>query len=317
MLNSTFARWYTGNEGIYEPTIDNCYYVATTNLPTDQGTAAYATAITPANPDYDYGMVKAYKNGIWFDGNFYGTPATVTLADNADNSTAISGADGCVADVTLSGRTLYKDGSWNTLCLPFSLSSEQIENSTLAGASIKELISSTSGLDGTTLTLNFTDATSIVAGRPYIIKWASGDNIVAPEFNNVTIDANASTEVSFTGGRFVGNYDPFVIDSYNRNEIIYLGTGNIIGYATLTANSPTRTLRTCRAHFEIPAGGSSHAPVRQVLFNDGTTTAVIPIAADVKDAAAEGWYTIQGIKLNGMPTEKGLYIHNGSKVSIK
>ena len=156
-----------------------------------------------------------------------------------------------------------------------------------------------------------------MAGRPYIIKWASGDNIVNPKFNNVTIDANASTEVSFTGGRFVGNYDPFVIDSYNRNEIIYLGTGNIIGYATLTANSPTRTLRTCRAHFEIPAGGSSHAPVRQVLFNDGTTTAVIPIAADVKDAAAEGWYTIQGIKLNGMPTEKGLYIHNGSKVSIK
>ena len=317
MLNSTFARWYTGNEGIYEPTIDNCYYVATTNLPANQGTEAAVLNITPANPDYDYGMVKAYKNGIWFDGNFYGTPATVTLADNADNSTAISGADGCVADVTLSGRTLYKNNEWNTLCLPFSLSSEQIENSILAGASIKELISSTSGLDGTTLTLNFTDATSIVAGRPYIIKWASGDNIVDPEFKNVTIDANASTEVSFTGGKFVGNYNPFIIDGNNKNEVIYLGSGNIIGYATLTESSPTRTLRSFRAHFELTLGGPSHAPVRQVLFNDGTTTAVIPIAADVKDAAAEGWYTIQGIKLEEMPTEKGLYIHNGSKVSIK
>ena len=74
MLNNTFARWHNG----YEPTITNCYYVATTNLPTDQGTAAVVLNITPANPDYDYGMVKAYKNGIWFDGNFYGTPATVT-----------------------------------------------------------------------------------------------------------------------------------------------------------------------------------------------------------------------------------------------
>jgi hypothetical protein len=223
-----------------------------------------------------------------------------------------------VADVTLGGRTLYKNNEWNTLCLPFSWSSEQIENSTLAGASIKELISSTSGLDGTTLTLNFTDTTSIVAGRPYIIKWASGDNIVDPKFNNVTIDANASTEVSFTGGKFVGNYNPFIIDDNNKNEVIYLGSRNVIGYATLTANSPTRTLRTCRAHFEIPAGGSSHAPVRQVLFNDGTTTEVIIISASPNDAAIDdAWYTIQGIKLEEMPTEKGLYIHNGSKVSIK
>ena len=309
MLANTFSRWHT----TYEPAITNCYYVAVDNLPANQGTEAAVLNITPANPDYDYGMVKAYKNGIWFDDNFYGTLATVTLADNADNSTAISGADGCVADVTLSGRTLYKDGSWNTLCLPFSLSAAQIAaHADFAGASIKELISSTSGLDGTTLTLNFTDATSIVAGRPYIIKWDSGDNIVDPEFNNVTIDANASTEVSFTGGKFVGNYNPFVIDDSNIDEIIYLGTNNIIGYA-----SAPRTLRAFRAHFVVSAGSTSHAAVRQVLFNDGTTTAVIPIAADVKDAAAEGWYTIQGIKLNGMPTEKGLYIHNGSKVSIK
>lgn len=25
------------------------------------------------------------------------------------------------AEVALSGRTLYKDGSWNTLCLPFNV----------------------------------------------------------------------------------------------------------------------------------------------------------------------------------------------------
>ena len=243
-------------------------------------------------------------------------PDPVILIDNDDNSMTISYWDGYTADVTLSGRTLYKNNEWNTLCLPFSLSSEQIENSTLAGASIKELISSTSGLDGTTLTLNFTDATSIVAGRPYIIKWASGDNIVDPEFNNVTIDANASTEVSFTGGKFVGNYNPFIIDDNNKNEVIYLGSRNVIGYATLTESSPTRTLRSFRAHFELTLGGPSHAPVRQVFFNDDNTTEFIPIEMDLKNTD-DAWYTIQGVKLDGMPTEKGLYIHNGSKVSIK
>ena len=44
MLGSNFARWYTGDGGKYEPTITNCYYVATDNLPTDQGLQAYKSA---------------------------------------------------------------------------------------------------------------------------------------------------------------------------------------------------------------------------------------------------------------------------------
>ena len=37
---------------------------------------------------------------------------TITLADAADNSSAIREWNGSVADVTLTGRTLYKDGDW-------------------------------------------------------------------------------------------------------------------------------------------------------------------------------------------------------------
>ena len=93
-------------------------------------------------------MVKAYKNGIWFDGNFYGTPATVTLANAEDNSTTISNANGYVANVTLAARTLYKDGKWNTLCLPFDVT---IAGSPLAGATARPLNSAS--ISGSTLTL--------------------------------------------------------------------------------------------------------------------------------------------------------------------
>ena len=31
----------------------------------------------------------------------------------------------------------------------------------------------------------------------------------------------------------------------------------------------------------------------------------------------DGWYTINGVKLNGKPTEKGIYIVNGRKVVVK
>ena len=76
-------------------------------------------------------MVKAYANGILVGGTYYVAPATVTLADGSDNTETITGADGYVADVTLSGRTLYKDGAWNTICLPFNVT---LDSSPLAGA---------------------------------------------------------------------------------------------------------------------------------------------------------------------------------------
>ena len=74
-------------------------------------------------------------------------------------------------NVTLD-RNLYKDGKWNTLCLPFDLNASQIASSCLDGATIKELNTSSSGLVGNELGIYFTDASTIVAGKPYIVKWA-------------------------------------------------------------------------------------------------------------------------------------------------
>jgi len=54
----------------------------------------------------------------------------ITLTDTGDNSATLTSNDGKLANVTLSGRTLYKDGSWNTLCLPFDL---VLEGSPLEG----------------------------------------------------------------------------------------------------------------------------------------------------------------------------------------
>ena len=33
--------------------------------------------------------------------------------------------------------------------------------------------------------------------------------------------------------------------------------------------------------------------------------------------AVDGWYTLNGIRLQGAPTEKGVYINNGKKIVIK
>ena len=97
---------------------------------------------------------------------------TLTLNDNADNTTVINDNSGVKSNVILDGRTLYKNGEWNTLTLPFSMTAEQIATSPLADANIKELLT-TSNLDSDgKLTLNFQNADAIVAGKPYMVKWA-------------------------------------------------------------------------------------------------------------------------------------------------
>ena len=43
------------------------------------------------------------------------------LYNNNNNNNTISNLNGKETNIFLDGRTLYKDGDWNTLCLPFSV----------------------------------------------------------------------------------------------------------------------------------------------------------------------------------------------------
>ena len=306
------------------PTITNCYY--TDSLGTAQGTEAIAVTTAPDNLGSlveDYGMVKTYQNGILVGGTYYVAPASITLADNADNNTTINDANGYFADVTLSGRTLYKDGDWNTLCLPFDVT---ISGSVLDGAVVKTLSSSDYDSKTGTLTLNFTESlTEIEAGKPYIVKW-NGDgtqNIVSPIFEGVTISSTATTETDGSGWvDFVGTYKPTVIyENGSEKHNLYLGSSNKLYY-------PTREnfmVNACRAYFRLKNGltaGEPSTPQQPqarafvLNFGDGEPSAISTLRADTAPAA-DGTYTLDGRRLTGKPTAKGLYIVNGKKIIIK
>jgi len=49
-------------------------------------------------------------------------------------------------------------------------------------------------------------------------------------------------------------------------------------------------------------------------YDEGTPTKVGH--TEITDKA-DAWYTIDGVKLDGKPTKKGLYIKNGKKVAVK
>ena len=113
-----------------------------------------------------------HGNGLSLTVTVTTPPVDLTLANDDSQSAQtniglIASNQGTFANVTLEGRTLYRDGTWNTLCLPFDI--EDIHSSLLRGATVKTL-ESTDFADGT-LTMNFADASSIEAGKPYLLKW--------------------------------------------------------------------------------------------------------------------------------------------------
>ena len=256
----------------------------------------------------------------------------INLRDNDDNSTLIAAAnDNALGalDVTLKGRTLYKDGAWNTLCLPFDVT---LEGSPLEGAIAKTLVSGEITDTETNLTFG-TAVTTLQAGTPYIIKWdkPTGYNanptafdIVEPTFTGVTVVSSTEAERTVTVAdgqvKLVGYYDALSLDPENGSadfaanvvpSIYYMTADN-----TLKHTAVARTLHTCRAYFQF----DETADAREIRLNFGEdeTTEILSTTNFTNYTNEAGaWYTVDGVKLDKQPTRKGLYIFNGKKVVIK
>ncbi len=258
-------------------------------------------------------QVQAVKN----DGGKWSAPiifksSSVELENGSNNVGLIESCNGYPTTVILKDRTLYKDGKWNTLCLPFSLNATQLAASPLAGAEIRAL--SSGSLSGETLTLNFTPATgegavtSITAGTPYIIKWANGSNIVNPVFNGVTID-KTKHDVSFTGGKFVGTYESQTFTNTNTS-ILFVGEGDNLFYPKAGASIGAQ-----RAYFELSDGRLTRA--FNLNFGDSETTGILSTTNLTNYTNSNAWYDLSGWKLNEKPVKKGVYVQNGKKIVIK
>ena len=240
---------------------------------------------------------------------------TITLADNADNRTLISNADGHVANVTLSGRTLYKEG-WNTICLPFAV--DLTADGPLKGVTAKTLSSVVN--DGSTVTLTFGEAvTSLAAGTPYIVKLPeeATENLVDPLFEGVTISKTLN-DVAAGDGTFKGTYVRVDWTAGTKNVLFLQGNkfyypasaawvNPFRGYIQLKNDAPV----SAGANIIIDFGDDNdNATGIEVVETDAQPSTVNSQQEDV-------WYTLQGIPLDSKPTEKGIYILNGKKVAIK
>ena len=219
-------------------------------------------------------------------------------------------------NVRIEGRTLYKTGHWNTLMLPFSLAS--FAGTPLEDADVRELVPDECAYANGTLTLKFAAASSIEANKPYIVRWAaSEENIDDPQFSNVFLEDGINVVALLEGGiLFLGTYDTFAVPELELKHYLYMGGDSKLYYPLAPMN-----INAFRAYFilrdfvagEPSATGSAKGIGEFVLnFGDSTTEIVNYQLSTVN--SNDSWYSIDGRKLQGELTQKGVYIQNGKKI---
>ena len=239
----------------------------------------------------------------------------LNLLDNDEgeeygNQTRISDNQNGETIVRLRGRTFYKTGNWNTICLPFGLAS--LDGTPLEDATVKELASSSYNASTKTLTLNFSTVSEIEAGKPYIVKWASGENIENPVFENVVIGSATASSAETDYIDFVGCYSIESLAAQDRT-VLYMGGDSKLYYpgSDMKVNAFRGFFRLKKG---LTAGDLPNSAKAIVLdFGDETTSLNEELRMKSEESVGE-WYSIDGRRLQGEPTAKGVYIHKGKKV---
>lgn len=206
-----------------------------------------------------------------------------------------------ISDITLN-RTLVAD-KWNTLCVPFAISEEEIKANFGKGTLVEKL----DAVNGNTV--NFADATSIEAGVPYLIK---------PTFAGTTYTFNGK-EVSADTPKVEGNADVTFKGIYSPTDITNNGTvkaaGVTEGGKVLFVNPGSQT-KAFRCFFTI-RDNASITPAMLKISIKGVETAINSIVMDNSNATDNAVYNLQGQRVNGNSLTKGIYIKNGKKFAVK
>ena len=131
-------------------------------------------------------------------------------------------------------------GMYNTICLPFDVSSSQLQ--AIFGSDVELKQMNSAELEGDVLNLNFDDVTSIYRGTPYLIKTSS--DVVNPVFTDVEIKEETGQATTGTNADFIGSFVKGEVPAGEDN--LFLGPDNLL-YFSQTATP----IKGMRAYFRV------------------------------------------------------------------
>ncbi len=266
------------------------------------------------------------------NGKLYIEQAECLYLDMKNLAQALTDHIGRTVEVKLCGAPVKEDNcdpfrqfvayQWNSFVLPFDILPRDLSDAFRYAAI--DILSEGNTTPGE---LTFTTTThKIAANTPIIFQddknWrydeaktiTFGERTIA-DFDYLNADPTATDAA---GNKFIGTYKP-KSEFDASNYIMKLNTGDFFRFvAGADGVAPSYAMKQTEAYLESAAGAD--APARIIIEEeDGTTTAIEFVGAEAvtTTSAAEGWYTINGIKLEGEPTTSGTYIFNGKKVFIQ
>ena len=206
-----------------------------------------------------------------------------------------------ISDITLN-RTLVAN-KWNTICVPFAISEEEIKANFGEGTLVEKL----DAVNGNTV--NFADATSIEPGVPYLIKPTVAGT--AYTFNGKEVSADAPKAEGNADVTFKGIYSP--TDITNNGTVKAAGVTEDGKVLFVNPGSQTKAFR---CFFTI-SDNASITPAMLKVSIKGVETAINSIVMDNSNATDNAVYNLQGQRVNGNSLTKGIYIKNGKKFAVK
>ena len=219
-------------------------------------------------------------------------------------------------------RPFVADGGWYSICLPFSLTADDI-NKQFKGAEFQEF----NGVEqqDKTINLKFKKVTTTEAGKPYLIKPKKDITAADLTFINKLIEQTTPVDVNhkldsdanktFT---FKGVFSPFTA---NSEELADKNIKFLSGEKGLDLVSPngTGTMKCYRAYFVFP-GKKGIVETEAKITNHDEATAVQPVKR--QEAETEHVvFSISGQKVakvkNASQLPKGVYIINKKRIMVK
>lgn len=219
-------------------------------------------------------------------------------------------------------RPFVADGGWYSICLPFSLTADDI-NKQFKGAEFQEF----NGVEqqDKTINLKFKKVTTTEAGKPYLIKPRKDITAADLTFNNKQIEQTTPVDVSYKLGSdanktftFKGVFSPFTADSEELADKNIKFLSGVKGLDLVSPND-TGTMKCYRAYFVFP-GKKGNVETEAKITNHDEATAVQPVKS--QEAETEHVvFSISGQKVakvkNASQLPKGVYIINKKRIMVK
>lgn len=276
-----------------------------------------------------YGFdVKAGKTYVLFQNNetlgFYGF--TFGASSTEISNVTISQAEGYTyeaknnAKVTLTLTKPLKENVWNAICLPFSMTEQQVRNAFGENARIAEFKKVDESGKNAVASFGMHYYQLITAGKPCLIKPSQVSDTYT--IQGVTIDAEKALTIVDSNKKFdfVGTYTPTTMHANSH----FLGSNDGKLYY-ITADKEISGLKA----FLKPAENNSGAKL-SIAFDstdndqDNNTTGIEAIKDYTDQDAAnssvnKGIYNINGqfVGTNPAILPQGIYVKNGKKFIVK